>query len=167
MALKQTWKKSPFAKPRTKKVTLAVVHSMAENLKLDDGPKDAHSFLLSIKLGAHSLLTPDGTHIRMADTNDQLSHAKGFNQISFGIEFLVPGVHDYDSFLKAIADTKKPPYTEAQYASGGEWLALRCKEHGLTWDNVKGHVDIDPTRKFDPGKAFDWAKLKHYFDATF
>lgn len=166
--LKQEWQKSPFAVDRIKPVGLAVVHSMGERIKLDAGPVvNAYEFLISKQLAAHSLLKPDGTHIRMADTRMQVSHAKGYNQISFGLEFLVPGDHNYQTFLEAIADTGNPPFTDAQYEAGGIWLAIMCKEHGLNWTDVKGHSTIDPSRKKDPGAAFDWAKLKQHFDAEF
>jgi AmpD protein len=57
-------------------------------------------------------------------------------------------------------------YTEAQYSKLAALVAsLRVNYPQIEADAVTGHSDIAPSRKTDPGPAFDWAKLKAYLVA--
>ena len=42
-----------------------IVHSMAEYLKMPEGPMKAHDFLKSVKLSVHGFIHPDGTYEKM------------------------------------------------------------------------------------------------------
>ena len=77
-------------RPRGKKpVTLAVVHSMAERIALDDEIFEAPALLRKLTLSVHALIRPDGTVINCVPLDKIAWHAKGFNTISIGCELLV------------------------------------------------------------------------------
>jgi N-acetyl-anhydromuramyl-L-alanine amidase AmpD len=159
-------------------VELAVLHAMAETVIDTDGEAGdagqrygAREWLELLGISAHGLVTPDGRLVELVDPAARVAyHAKGFNSRTVGVEFLVAGAHDYASFLraigvdpvrkKAIDPPPASPFTEAQYAAGGFWLAGR----GLPWSAVRDHAELDPGRKHDPGPLFDRARLRRWFD---
>jgi len=131
-----------------------IIHAMAEFI--DDGvvTRYAHTYLKQYRLSAHSLITPSGVNIRTRRDNQGAHHAKAFNTDSLGIEFLVPGVHNYQTFLEEI---KTNYLTEAAYQTGlnqiMEWIDMHNIKH------IDGHSDIDPERKYDPGTGFPMGRL--------
>lgn len=126
-----------------------IIHAMGEFIDTDGVDYYATEWLDKLGLSAHFLVTPSGTVIKTRETNQIGWHAKGFNTNSVGIEILVPGLHNYATFLEAI---KKPYVSERQYAA----LIELCRSLKLTW---KRHSDLSPDRKFDPGTGFDWGKF--------
>ncbi len=133
-----------------------VVHCMAEFLDLDPTDKPALEFLRSQGLSAHILVQPSGTLVRMLPDATMGAHAKGFNRDCLGIEFLVPGVHTWGSFLERI---KTPYLTEAQWESGVTMVRNWIHMHEIDLERVQRHSDISPGRKFDPGDGFPWEKF--------
>lgn len=135
---------------------LIVVHAMAEFIV--DGPKRYYAveWLNHLQLSAHVLAAPDGTRFRCRLDGEGAYHAKGFNMDSLGVEVLVPGEHDYASFLEAI---KRPYVSDAQYSAVleqcREWLNLYPIER------LARHSDLSPGRKVDPGAGFPWGDLLH------
>lgn len=133
-----------------------VVHAMAEFLPTADGEEHEHAsaFLENVQLSAHALVEPDGTIIRLREDGEGAYHAKGFNTDSLGIEVLLAGQHNYDTFGKAIA---------APWVQGGQYLALvyQCQQwlalHKI--ERVVRHSDLSPGRKIDPGAGFPWEKF--------
>jgi N-acetylmuramoyl-L-alanine amidase len=150
-----------------------IIHSMAEYLKLDDGPMKAHDFLKSVKLSVHGFIHPDGTYEKMVETPGKAFHAgksvfgelSGLNSHFLGFELLVPGEHDFGTFSKAI---KTPgTYTEAQFKTAVEVCQWWMKEYNIPANAVVRHSDVsgDDVRgkgqgKTDPGPAFDWEAFK-------
>jgi len=130
---------------------LVIVHSMAEYIR--DGKKvyPAFEWLEYLRLSAHALITPEGDVIRMRQDDEIAWHARGFNTGSLGVEFLVPGTHDYGSFLKSI-DT--PWTTDNQVEAGLDLVRLWQSLHNIK--EVKRHSDVSPGRKVDPGHGFPW-----------
>ncbi len=94
-----------------------VIHSMGENINNKGDIYTARDWLDFIKLSAHYLVKPDGEIIQCRANNQGAWHARGHNKNSIGIEFLVAGTHDYESFLSAISEDW---CTKAQYESGIE-----------------------------------------------
>ena len=158
---------SKFHKTRTKEVNLLVVHAMGEWI-IDDNGVYHHctDWLNFLKISVHTYCMPDGRIIRSVDTRRIAHHAKGFNTRSAGMEFLVEGGHNLASLEERMKDVDNPPYTKAQYESGGWWFKQRAKEHDVTFDQIKTHAEIDPQRKKDPGPAFDWEAFKAAFEAA-
>ena len=128
-----------------------IVHARGEFLQ---GAHAVDFLANTVKLSAHALIAPDATNYRCREDNEGAWHARGFNSNSLGIEFLVPGDHDYGSFLKAI-DSKY--LAEDQYQAGvtqvREWITKFDIKH------VDRHCDLSPGRKLDPGAGFPWNRF--------
>lgn len=130
-----------------------IVHAMGEFIK---GPDTlwAPEFLKKINLSAHVLITPSGVNIRCRADDLTSWHAKGNNTCTLGIEILVPGEHDYGSFLSKIkTDWVTKPAFDASVSQVRRWIDL------YDIDEIARHSDIDPNRKKDPGEGFKWEKF--------
>ncbi|HAA18861.1 MAG TPA: hypothetical protein DCR93_00225 [Cytophagales bacterium] len=171
--MNQVWKgNAQGGRPITPK--FAVVHAAGEKI----GGVDAFEFFDKNGIGAHALFYPDGTIVRMRDTRRSIGQALNHNSTSIGAEFLVPGDHNWDSFVKAMKVPAKENniFTDAQYEAGGAWYAMVCKEHNITPDQIISHEWVDRLEipgksarkeKEDPGVNFRWDKFyaafyKHY-----
>ena len=131
-----------------------IVHAMGEWILYGDEPMFAANFLDEIGLSAHALIGSQGEVIICRRDTEGAYHAKGHNTDTLGVEFLVPGKHDYASFVEAI---KEPWVSDAQLEAGVS-LIRRWKQR---WDikTVVRHSDVDPERKVDPGDGFPWERL--------
>jgi len=150
-----------------------IIHSMAEYLKVDNQPVKAYDFIKSVRLSVHGFIHPDGTYQHMIKSPGKAHHAgtsewnglKHLNSHYLGIEILVPGNHDYKSFLKAL---KKPGiYTSAQFKCAVEVCKYWIKLYNIPLENIVRHSDCsgDHVRgknkgKKDPGPLFDWKSFK-------
>ncbi len=126
-----------------------VYHGMAEFVRDKDGQVYyCIDWLKHEKISAHALITPSAVIIRTRRDEQVAWHAKGFNFGSLGIEFLVPGIHDYNTFLQRIDD---PYLTDGQLRAGidmtREWTAKHQIKH------IDAHSDLTST-KYDPGRGF-------------
>src|SRR5690606_2439980 len=93
-----------------------VLHAMGEFIgEPGDESMYAPYFLESIKLSAHRFITPSGVIIVTRRDDQRAHHAKGHNMSSWGVEFLVPGIHNLASLKKA---TATPYLSEVQYRAG-------------------------------------------------
>lgn len=137
---------------------LIVIHALGEQITDGKFTRHARDFLDSYGLSAHCLGTPDGDIIQCRSEDQIAWHALGHNTNSLGYEVLVPGVHDYMSFLKAIRKKNWP--TEAQMVTAAaqvrEWMYL----YHIKIDKVVRHSDLSPDRKVDPGTGFNWIRFK-------
>lgn len=147
---------SPFGANSQKPDTI-VVHAMGEFIDTDSVDYFAPAFIDSIGLSAHFFVPPSGVVIQTRQISEGGYHAKGANKNSIGIEFLVPGLHTYETFLQAI---EKPYLTDVQYKAGIDliqYLKVKISQdfriHVLDY---KRHSDISPGRKYDPGRGFPW-----------
>jgi N-acetyl-anhydromuramyl-L-alanine amidase AmpD len=145
----------PTNKPLKKKEQI-VIHCMGEYI-IDGAHWSARDYLKHIGLSAHYLICPSGLAIQCVSDDFVAYHCKGYNHKSLGLEFLVPGIHDYTSFLKAI---KKPYLSHAQCVTGYKVIQDWCKKYSLTKDNIFRHSDLDPQRKKDPGIGFSFDQLE-------
>ena len=129
---------------------LIVIHAMGEYI---EGEPDmwAPAFLDKLGLSAHALVTPDGNIIRCREDYQGAWHAKGFNNNSLGIEFLVEGTHTYGSFMNAI---RKPYLTDKQFEAGLKQVRDWLERHKI--EKIKAHSELSPGRKYDPGLGFPW-----------
>jgi len=136
-----------------------VIHAMAEYISADaktaraygrqPGSYHALQWLDVIKLSAHALVAPNGAIIRCRDDGQVAWHARGYNADSLGVEFLVPGIHNYTTFLKAMQGDYLP---NAAYDAGVELVQSWVDHHDIT--EIVTHAEIDPNRKKDPGAGF-------------
>jgi AmpD protein len=128
-----------------------VVHAMGEFIDTDDVDYHAPDWLRKLGLSAHAFVTPSGVIIRSRPDGKGAYHAKGYNTDSLGVEFLVPGLHTYGTFIEAI---KGPYLTNAQYDAGVELVRDWCALWNI--ENIDRHSDLSPGRKADPGDGFGW-----------
>ena len=119
------------------------------------GPVYADRFLDLIGLSAHALVKPNGDIVVLREDNEGAYHAKGFNTDSLGIEFLVPGQATYGQFLRSI---EQPWVAKNQLLAGARWVAEWMSRWNIT--QIRGHCDVDPARKKDPGQGFPWAQFR-------
>jgi len=125
-----------------------VLHAMGEFIEYEKQHYHATEFLKLVGLSAHRLITPSGVVIKCREDNQGAWHAKGYNTDSLGIEFLVPGVHNYKSFLKAL---KTSYLTSKALKAGVEILKYWMDKFDIDKIDIKSHQQIDPDRKHDPG----------------
>ncbi len=131
-----------------------VVHAMGEYIDTDPHDYFAVDYLKLLGLSAHAFITPSGVIIRSRYDQQGGYHAKGFNTDSLGVEFLVPGIHTYPTFLTAI---KKKYLTPVQYHAGVKLVSEWKEQHNIT--EMNRHSDLSPERKMDPGKGFPWDRF--------
>lgn len=131
-----------------------VVHAMGEYIDFDPHDYHAVEFLRKIGLSAHAFVTPSGVIIRSRADDTGAYHAKDFNTDSLGVEFLVPGVHTYTTFLDTI---KRKYLTTPQYQAGVDLIQDWRAQHGIA--TIDRHSDLNPGRKSDPGKGFPWERF--------
>jgi AmpD protein len=115
----------------------------------------AHPYFAGIahlQVSAHFLIERDGTLIQFVSCNDRAWHAgvscfagrEQCNDFSLGIE---------------LEGTDELPYSDAQYATLRDLTRELLRVYpDLTPERIRGHNDIAPGRKTDPGPAFDWAR---------
>lgn len=129
-----------------------IVHAMAEYLFHEGKWRHATEFLEMIGLSAHILISPNGDIYKCRDNTQGAYHAKGHNEDTLGVEWLVEGEHSYESFLAAI---QKPYLTDIQFNNGCEYIRKEWVK-GLALLHHLKHSRVDPKRKFDPGDGFPW-----------
>ena len=118
---------------------------------------DAHPYFAGIAemtVSAHFMIERDGAITQFVSCMQRAWHAgvscfdgrENCNDFSLGIE---------------LEGTDHLPFTDAQYAALIELTrALQHAYPAITLARICGHSDIAPTRKTDPGPAFDWARLR-------
>lgn len=136
---------------RKQKPDRIIIHCMGEFIDTGKEIFSARDFLNRNGLSAHSLITPSGVNIRLRHDDQGAYHARNFNRDSLGMEFLVPGVHNYATFKEKI----KNPYTFIDQFEEGiiqvrEWI----EKFGIK--KIDTHSGVDPSRKIDPGNGFDF-----------
>ena len=122
---------------------------------IEQGNRDvtAWELLERLDLSAHAFVTPSGVVVRGRDDDEGAYHAKGHNRGSLGIEFLVPGVHTYATFVEAI---REPYLLAGQIEAGIEQVRAWVQRYGIPSSRVLRHSDVSPGRKHDPGAGFPW-----------
>jgi AmpD protein len=153
------------ARPPGIAITLIVVHGISlppgefggEGIaklfanRLDPRGHPYYASIAHIKVSAHFLVRRDGELVQFVGCNDRAWHAgasswegrEGCNDFSIGIE---------------LEGTDDVPYTAAQYTRLARLVRALRRTYPIT--DIAGHSDIAPSRKTDPGPAFDWPRLR-------
>ena len=154
------------ARPEKEKIDLLVIHGISlppgeyggswiSDLFCNTLDCDAHPYfdgLRGLKVSSHVLIRRDGEVIQYVSLNDRawhagVSHFEGrerCNDFSIGIE-----LEGEDTRL----------YTDQQYQSLIELSQKILNKYSeIDISRIKGHCDIAPGRKTDPGEAFDWQR---------
>ncbi|WP_371373505.1 1,6-anhydro-N-acetylmuramyl-L-alanine amidase AmpD [Thalassotalea aquiviva] len=119
-------------------------------------PSDDPSFadIYQLKVSAHCLIRRNGEVIQYVPFDKRAWHAgvscfdgrERCNDFSIGIE---------------LEGTDSLAYTDAQYCVlENISQAIMQAYPKITKDRIKGHCDIAPERKTDPGESFDWVRYK-------
>ena len=151
-------------RPVDEDISLLVIHSISlppkkyntdhiERFFLNELDFSSHNFYKNIdgmKVSAHVLIKRNGEVIQFVPFNKRAWHAgvssyKGkndCNNFSIGIE---------------LEGSEDDIFEDIQYEQLSLLTSLIIAEYDLiTKDNIKGHSDIAPERKTDPGVLFDW-----------
>ena len=151
-------------RPIDEDISLLVIHSISlppkkyntdhiERFFLNELDFSSHNFYKNIdgmKVSAHVLIKRNGEVIQFVPFNKRAWHAgvssyKGkndCNNFSIGIE---------------LEGSDDDIFEDIQYEQLSLITSLLITEYDLiTKDNIKGHSDIAPERKTDPGARFDW-----------
>ena len=151
-------------RPVDEDISLLVIHSISlppkkyntdhiERFFLNELDFSSHNFYKNIdgmKVSAHVLIKRNGEVIQFVPFNKRAWHAgvssyKGknnCNDFSIGIE---------------LEGSDDDIFEDIQYEQLSLITSLLIAEYDLiTKDNIKGHSDIAPERKTDPGVLFDW-----------
>ena len=151
-------------RPVDEDISLLVIHSISlppkkyntdhiERFFLNELDFTSHNFYKNIegmKVSAHVLIKRNGEVIQFVPFNKRAWHAgvssyKGkndCNNFSIGIE---------------LEGSDDDIFEDIQYKKLSLITSLLITEYDLiTKDNIKGHSDIAPERKTDPGVLFDW-----------
>jgi N-acetyl-anhydromuramoyl-L-alanine amidase len=120
-------------------------------------PADVHPYFREVaaeRVSAHALIRRTGAIVQYVPFGRRAWHAgasqyhgrNACNDFSIGIE---------------LEGTDDEPYTDPQYTELVRLLeALLACYPTLSRDRIVGHSDIAPGRKTDPGRAFDWQRLR-------
>jgi AmpD protein len=119
--------------------------------RLDPGAHPYYATISHLRVSAHFLIRRDGTLLQFVSCNDRAWHAgvsswRGrarCNDFSIGAE--LEGADDV-------------PYAPPQYAMLARLIKALSRRYPIA--DVAGHSDVAPARKTDPGRAFDWARLR-------
>jgi hypothetical protein len=142
-----------------------VVHAIAEFIRIDKAASEwykkngkdipvgdyyAVDWLRILGLSAHVFVTPSGLNIVTRKDTEGAYHAGKDNLNSLGIEFMVSGVHDYGSFLRAM---KKEYLTEPEYFAGLAMVKHWMDKWEIESDRIFMHSELDE-KKADPDEGF-------------
>jgi len=162
------YKESPNfnERPKNQEIDLIVIHSISlppriynrdhiEQFFLNKLDVSLHSFyeeIRDLKVSAHILIKRSGEVIQFVPFNKRAWHA---GKSSFN------GVDDCNNFSIGIEleGSDDDYYEDDQYETLCSLTSLLMSEYNLiTKDRIKGHSDIAPGRKADPGNLFDWSR---------
>lgn len=162
------YKESPNfnERPKNQEIDLIVIHSISlppriynrdhiEQFFLNKLDVSLHSFyeeIKDLKVSAHILIKRSGEVIQFVPFNKRAWHA---GKSSFN------GVYDCNNFSIGIEleGSDEDHFEDEQYETLCRLTSILMSEYNLiTKERIKGHSDIAPGRKTDPGNLFDWSR---------
>ena len=106
--------------------------------------------LETIKVSAHFVVARDGSITQFVPTNQRAWHA---GKASWRNR---ENCNDYSIGIEMIGD-ERTPFTRKQYTETARLCRTLITQYpAINKTRIVGHQDIAPTRKWDPGKQFDW-----------
>jgi len=157
------------ARPGGEAISLLVIHNISlppgefggdgiERLFTNTLEAAAHPYyrsLAGVRVSAHFLIRREGELLQFVPCAERAWHAgdsawrgrSRCNDFSIGVE--LEGADDV-------------PYTESQYRLLAELTRALRAAYPLA--DIAGHSDIAPSRKTDPGPAFDWPRFRGSID---
>jgi len=158
------------SRPESSIVSLLVIHNISlppaqfgtpyiEQFFQNRLSYDEHPYFKTIEgveVSSHFLIKRDGELVQFVSCLDRAWHA--------GVSSFcgVANCNDYSIGIE-LEGTDCIPYTEAQYSALIELTkVLQSKFPEIKLECIKGHSDISPGRKTDPGESFEWER---YFKA--
>jgi N-acetyl-anhydromuramoyl-L-alanine amidase len=127
--------------------------------RLDCSADPSFTELAGLQVSAHLLIDRHGAITQFVSFDDRAWHAGqslfagrlNCNDFSIGIE---------------LEGTDTLPYTDAQYRNLAAVARVLCVRYpDIVPQHWVGHSDIAPTRKSDPGPAFDWPRFRRMVDS--
>ena len=170
------WKPSPFCKSRGNyPLDMIIIHHIgSKNGKLFsiegtitwftsiDAHKNPQTGAIENQVSAHYAI-PRTTHtdydvVQFVKDIDIAYHA-GDSQ------WVVDGktrkfINSYSIGIELEGDGNLVEYTDYQYSTLIELVKSLADRYKIPENNIVGHEDIAPSRKIDPGKLFDWMRLR-------
>ncbi|MEM7364286.1 MAG: 1,6-anhydro-N-acetylmuramyl-L-alanine amidase AmpD, partial [Pseudomonadota bacterium] len=155
------------ARPRSTPISLIVVHGISLPAGHFGGPHIRQLFsgdfealahahrdfvdLAGVRVSSHLLIARDGRITQFVPFDKRAWHAG---------ESCYDGQTDCNDFSIGIEleGTDNDPYRQEQYRQLSGLVDLLAIEYPV--EAVVGHSDIAPSRKSDPGPAFNWRRLK-------
>lgn len=92
-------------------------------------------------------------------TDDYVTYHAGISSWTLDGK-LVKGLNGWSIGWELEGDGNLIEYTDLQYEALIESLREKLRKFQLTIDSIVGHEDIAPGRKVDPGKYFDWKRVR-------
>ncbi len=119
--------------------------------RLDPQAHPYFAALGGLPVSAHFLVARDGTLTQFVATGDRAWHAgvslwdgrPRCNDFSIGIE---------------LEGSEFEPFTVQQYAKLAPLQSALWDAYPIRW--ARGHSEVAPQRKFDPGPLFDWSRVR-------
>jgi N-acetyl-anhydromuramoyl-L-alanine amidase len=119
--------------------------------RLDPATHAYYAGIAHLRVSAHFLLRRDGSVVQFVPCSQRawhagVSHWRGrerCNDFSVGIE---------------LEGTDEIPFEDAQYARLTRLIGALKAKYPIA--DVAGHSDVAPGRKSDPGRAFEWGRVK-------
>lgn len=152
-------------RPQAEDISLLVIHNISlppgcfgtgkveaffQN-RLDCREHPFYAQIETLRVSAHFLIERDGSVVQFVSCLDRAWHAgvscfegrENCNDFSIGIE---------------LEGTDTLPYTAQQYEALVQLTQHLCQAYPrIGPGRIRGHQDIAPGRKTDPGPAFDWS----------
>lgn len=154
-------------RPDPSDISLLVIHGIS--LPPDDfGNRYVHDLFMNQLDVAHHPYFEAISHLRVSshvfiDRQGEISQYVPFHKRAWHAgESHFGGRDRCNDFSVGIEleGTDTTPYTEAQYQTLARCLQDLMQTYDIPFHHIQGHSDIAPNRKSDPGKSFDWSKLK-------
>lgn len=118
---------------------------------------DDHPYFKSIEglqVSAHLFIQRDGSVIQYVNLNDRAWHAGQSCYLG------QPNCNDYSIGIE-LEGTDDTAFDDRQYDTLAQVVSAIHRTYPATCRHLAGHSDIAPVRKTDPGKCFDWQRLRH------